>query len=56
MTTITPYKRSILSRIVRRIILAIWYAQGWKVTSPLPKHLKKYVIAGAPHTTNTLNP
>lgn len=43
---------TLLSRIVRRIILAIWYAQGWKVTSPLPRHLKKYVIAGAPHTTN----
>ena len=52
MSSITPRKRSILSRIVRRIILAIWYGQGWKVTDPLPKNLKKYVLAGAPHTTN----
>jgi 1-acyl-sn-glycerol-3-phosphate acyltransferase len=43
---------TLLSRIVRRIILAIWYLQGWKIDSPLPKHLKKYVLAGAPHTSN----
>ena len=52
MSSITPRKRSILSRIVRRIILVIWFGQGWKVTNPLPRHLKKYVLAGAPHTTN----
>ena len=45
-------KPTLLSRIVRRIILAFWYAQGWKVVDPLPKHLKKYVLAGAPHTSN----
>ena len=45
-------KPTLLSRIVRRIILAIWYVQGWKVVDPLPKHLKKYVLAGAPHTSN----
>ncbi len=45
-------KPTLLSRIVRRIILAIWYAQGWKIDSPLPKHIKKYVLAGAPHTSN----
>lgn len=43
---------SILSRIVRRIILAIWYMRGWKIEDPLPKHLKKFVLAGAPHTSN----
>ncbi|WP_017664347.1 lysophospholipid acyltransferase family protein [Porphyrobacter sp. AAP82] len=47
-----PRAPSILSRIVRRIILAIWYVQGWKVDSPLPRHLKKFVLAGAPHTSN----
>jgi 1-acyl-sn-glycerol-3-phosphate acyltransferase len=45
-------KPTLLSRIVRRIILAVWYAQGWKVVDPLQHHLKKYVLAGAPHTTN----
>lgn len=43
---------TLLSRIVRRIILFIWQIKGWKIDSPLPKHLKKFVIAGAPHTTN----
>ena len=43
---------TLLSRFVRRIILTIWYAQGWKVVDPLPKHLKKFVLAGAPHTSN----
>ena len=45
-------KPTLLSRIVRRIILAVWYLRDWKIDSPLPKNLKKYVLAGAPHTTN----
>ncbi|MFN3864687.1 MAG: lysophospholipid acyltransferase family protein [Erythrobacter sp.] len=45
-------KPALLSRIVRRIILAIYRLKGWKLDGHLPKHLKKYVIAGAPHTTN----
>ncbi|WP_349513259.1 1-acyl-sn-glycerol-3-phosphate acyltransferase [Erythrobacter sp. NFXS35] len=47
-----PRTPTLLSRIVRRIILAIWKIKGWKIDSPLPRNLKKYVIAGAPHTTN----
>ena len=46
------YKRSVLSRIVRRIIVWIYHAKGWKIQGGLPKDLKKYVIAGAPHTSN----
>lgn len=45
-------KPTLLSRIVRRIILAIWYIKGWKIDGHLPRNLKKYVIAGAPHTSN----
>ncbi len=45
-------KPTILSRIVRRIILLIYNWNGWKIASPLPKDIKKYVIAGAPHTSN----
>ncbi|GAB4482312.1 lysophospholipid acyltransferase family protein [Erythrobacter tepidarius] len=45
-------KPTLLSRIVRRIILAIYHLNGWKIDGRLPKHLKKYVIAGAPHTSN----
>lgn len=45
-------KRSILSRIVRRIILVFWTLMGWKIDGGLPKDLQKYVIAGAPHSSN----
>lgn len=45
-------KPTLLSRLVRRIILAIWHIRGWKIENSLPSHLNKYVIAGAPHTSN----
>ena len=51
MTSHTVRKRSLLSRIVRRIIWWIYKAQGWRIESPLPK-IPKFVIAGAPHTSN----
>lgn len=44
-------QRSILSRVVRRIILGIYRLKGWKLDGHLPD-LPKYVIAGAPHTSN----
>jgi 1-acyl-sn-glycerol-3-phosphate acyltransferase len=47
-----PRKPTLLSRIVRRIIIWIYAWKGWKIEGSLPKHLKKYVIAGAPHTSN----
>ncbi|MEM6908093.1 MAG: 1-acyl-sn-glycerol-3-phosphate acyltransferase [Pseudomonadota bacterium] len=43
---------TILSRIVRRIILWLYAWKGWRIDGSLPKHLKKYVIAGAPHTSS----
>ena len=43
---------TLLSRLVRRIILWIYAWRGWKIEGELPKNLKKYVIAGAPHTSN----
>ena len=43
---------TLLSRIVNRIILFLYRWKGWKIEGALPKHLKKYVIAGAPHTSN----
>jgi 1-acyl-sn-glycerol-3-phosphate acyltransferase len=52
ITAAPPRKPTLLSRIVRRIILAIYRLKGWKIDGGLPKHLKKYVIAGAPHTSN----
>ena len=51
MTSQAVRKRSLLSRIVRRIIWWIYRLQGWKIESPLPE-IPKYVIAGAPHTSN----
>ena len=43
---------TILSRIVRRIIIWIYAWKGWKIEGSLPKSIKKFVIAGAPHTSN----
>ena len=43
---------TILSRIVNRIILVLYRWKGWKIEGDLPKEIKKYVIAGAPHTSN----
>ena len=40
------------SRIVNRIILYLYRWKGWKIDGHLPANLKKYVIAGAPHTSN----
>ena len=51
MSQATSRKRSILSRIVRRIIWVIYRLQGWKIESGLPD-IPKFVIAGAPHTSN----
>jgi 1-acyl-sn-glycerol-3-phosphate acyltransferase len=45
-------KPTLLSRIVRRVILLIYRWKGWRIEGSLPKGLKKYVIAGAPHTSN----
>ncbi|WP_324261659.1 lysophospholipid acyltransferase family protein [Altererythrobacter sp. H2] len=44
-------KRSFLSRLVRRIIIGIYNWKGWRLDGHLPD-LPKYVIAGAPHTSN----
>ena len=51
MSERTSRKRSILSRIVRRIIMALYRFKGWKLDGHLP-NIEKFVIAGAPHTSN----
>lgn len=53
---ITPHLRgtrlpSPISRIVRRIILAVYRWKGWEIDGGLPP-IAKYVIAGAPHSSN----
>lgn len=45
-------KPSLLSRIVRRMIIWIYDLKGWKIEGGLPKDITKYVIAGAPHSSN----
>lgn len=44
-------KPSLLSRIVRRIIMVLYRWKGWTIDGGLPD-LAKFVIAGAPHTSN----
>lgn len=44
-------KASLLSRVVRRIILWFYHWKGWKLDGHLPD-LPKFIIAGAPHTSN----
>ncbi|MBX7491933.1 lysophospholipid acyltransferase family protein [Qipengyuania sp. 1NDW9] len=44
-------KPSLLSRIVRRIIMVLYRWKGWKLDGRLPD-IDKFVIAGAPHTSN----
>jgi len=45
-------KVSWLSRIVNRIILLLYKWKGWRIEGTLPENIRKYVIAGAPHTSN----
>lgn len=45
-------RRSLLSRLVRRIILVLYRWKGWTLVGAPPPDLKKFVIAGAPHTSN----
>ncbi|RZV30056.1 MAG: acyltransferase [Sphingomonadaceae bacterium] len=45
-------KPNLLSRIVRRIIIGIYRLKGWKIEGGLPREHRKFVIAGAPHTSN----
>ncbi|ALE17589.1 Acyltransferase family protein [Altererythrobacter epoxidivorans] len=52
MSSQGPRKRSILSRIVRRIIIWIYHFKGWTLDGHLPRDIRKFVIAGAPHTSN----
>jgi len=42
----------LLSRLVNRIILFIYWLKGWRIVERFPTEVKKCVIAGAPHTSN----
>ena len=43
---------TLLSRIVRRLIIWVYVWKGWQIEGNLPKDIKKFIIAGAPHTSN----
>ncbi|MGB7374235.1 1-acyl-sn-glycerol-3-phosphate acyltransferase [Pontixanthobacter sp.] len=52
MTDTATRTPSSLSRIVRRMIIWIYESRGWQIEGSLPEDISKYVIAGAPHTSN----
>lgn len=42
---------SLLSRLVRGVLVGIYRLRGWRIEGELPA-LKKFVLVGAPHTSN----
>ena len=42
---------SLASRIVRRLLIALYKLRGWRIDGTLPPE-KKFIIAGGPHTSN----
>ena len=46
-----PSKPSILSRLVRRLLIGLYRWKGWKLEGAHPG-VDKFVITGAPHTSN----
>ena len=42
---------SLLSRLVRGILVSLYRLRGWRIEGELPA-LKKFVLVGAPHTSN----
>lgn len=47
----TDPRRTLLSRAVRRVLLALFAWKGWRLAGERPA-ARKFVIVGAPHTTN----
>ncbi|MDY7098569.1 MAG: lysophospholipid acyltransferase family protein [Pseudomonadota bacterium] len=43
---------TLLSRVVNRIILFLYWLKGWRIVERFPQEVRKCVIAGAPHTSN----
>ena len=51
MHTVTTGKPSLLSRLVRRLLLALYRWKGWQLEGQRPD-CDKFIILGAPHTSN----
>ena len=46
-----PPKPSILSRVVWRVLRGLYRTRGYRLTGKVPD-LPKFILLGAPHTTN----
>lgn len=51
MSSSTDRKATLLSRLVRRLLLALYRWKGWTLEGQRPAE-KKFIILGAPHTSN----
>lgn len=51
MSTDPNRRPSLLSRIVHRLLVALYRLRGWKIEGRRPAE-RKFVILGAPHTSN----
>lgn len=51
MTTDPNRRPSLLSRLVRRLLVALYRLRGWTIAGTRPAE-RKFVLLGAPHTSN----
>ncbi len=51
MPTADNRKPSLLSRLVRRLLILLYRWKGWRVDGRRPE-VRKFIILGAPHTSN----
>lgn len=51
MPTEINRRPSLLSRVVRRILIALYRWKGWRIEGQRPDY-HKFIIVGAPHTSN----
>lgn len=51
MPSATNRKPSLLSRLVRRLLILLYRWKGWRIDGRRPQ-ARKFVILGAPHTSN----
>ena len=47
-----PRRPSLLARILKAAVLRWWRVGGWEVEGSIPPATPKFIIAGAPHTSN----
>jgi len=52
MSNTEPRTPTLLSRVVRRAIIGLYHARGWRVASGALPDIPKYLIVGSPHSSN----